>query len=119
LPNAQDLATKDLQEIINTEGSPVTLINSERECQLKGLYSDIGSLINPITGEPVQGRSIEMAIPVGETMTKIGKPARGWKVRITHNGEEITLYIQRNEYDRTVELYRLTLGLELGELENE
>jgi hypothetical protein len=114
-----DLAAEDALDIINAEGAPVTLINNYREYQLTGTYSDIGSLMNPITGEPVQGRAIEVTVPALETINKIGIPSRGWKARLTGiDGKELTLFIQRNEPDRTLGVYRLTLGLTLQDAEN-
>lgn len=116
MPSVRELAAADAAAIIADEGGgcSITLINSDGEHRLPGLYSDIGSLVDPLTGEPVQGRSIEItvsAIYLNTVLTKT--PARGWQARLEKDGQVITLFVQRNEYDRTVELYRLTLGLQL------
>jgi len=123
LSNICDLAAADALAIIEDEGagSPLTLISEKGEFLFPSIYSDIGSLINPISGEPVQGRNIEVAIPAQAVITAAGSiPKRGWKARLTEkNGQEITLFVQRNEYDRTIGICRLTLGLQLGDAENE
>ena len=108
-----DLATDDAKDIIESEGTPVTIINDDGEYTVKGIVGDIGSLLDPVTGEPVQGRSIEATV-IAET-TAAGKfPARGWKVKLTgRDGKELILYVKRNEHDRTIGLCRLTLGINL------
>lgn len=115
MTSVRDLAAEDACDIINAEGAPITLINKDGEINIRGLYSDIGSLINPVTGEPVQGRAIEAVVFIFPYADKI--PERGWKARVSHNGREVTLFVQRNEYDRTAGLCRLTLGLTLQETE--
>jgi len=86
-----------------------------------GTFGDIGSLTDPITGEAIQDRSIEATVIMQTITAAAGKiPARGWRARVTGiDGKEITLYVQRNEPDRTIGLCRLTLGLQLQDNENE
>jgi len=122
LSNVRDLAAADLKDIIEDEsgaGTPYTLINDAGEYPVVGTFGDIGSLTDPITGEAIQDRSIEATVIMETITAAAGKiPARGWRVRITGlDGKEITLYVQRNEPDRSVGLCRLTLGLR--EKENE
>lgn len=121
MPNVRDLATADARAIIeNDAGLPIVLANGKGEFALSGTYSDIGSLVDPVTGEPIQGRAIETTISALEAKEKIGKiPERGDKVKITgKDGKELLLFVQRNEYDRTIELCRLTLGIKLEKLED-
>lgn len=116
MPNVRDLASEDARAIIESDvGLPIVLINEKGEFSFFGTYSDIGSLVDPISGEPIQGRAIEVIVSALDTKTKMEKiPARGNKARITvKDGKEIMLFVQRNEYDRTLELCRLTLGLQL------
>ena len=120
MPNVRDLAAADARAIIEAEngaGSPIILINKKMEYPVMGTYSDIGSLVNPITGEAVQSRAIEAAIPMETIMALAGEaPTRKWKARITEaDGKPATLFVNRVEADRTVGLFRLTLGLQLSE----
>ena len=118
MPNVRDLATADARAIIqNDAGLPIVLINENGEFSISGTYSDIGSLVDPVTGEPVQGRAIETTISALDAKEKMGKiPARGNKARIkTKDDKDLLLFIQRVEYDRTIELCRITLGLQLSD----
>jgi hypothetical protein len=119
----RDLAAADLRKIIedpNGAGTPFTLINSAGEFPVAGTFGDIASLIDPVSGEPIQGRSIEATCAAQTIISAAGKvPARGWKARVTAlDGTITTLFVQRNEYDRTIGLCRLALGLQLKEGEN-
>jgi hypothetical protein len=123
LPNLRDIAAADAQKIIedkNGAGTPYTLIDGETEYPVTGVLGDIASLTNPITGEAIQDRSIEATVSAQTILTAAGKtPARGWKVRATGlDGKETTLFVQRNEYDRTIGICLLILGLRLKEKNN-
>ena len=129
MPSTRDLATADARAIIQEEGagSSIKLEKPETENEKKdfwffdSIYSDIGSLFNPVTGEPVQGRAIEATVSSLDVITVFNEvPKRGWKAYIKgKDGKETMLYVQRNEYDRTLDLCRLTLGLQLEGVENE
>jgi hypothetical protein len=121
VPNIRALAESDLGKIIedvNGAGTPYTLIDSEGEYPVIGTFGDIAFLIDPVSGEAIQGRTISAACRASTIIAAAGKvPARGWKVRTTGlDGKVYALYVQRNEYDRSIGLCRLTLGLKLKEL---
>jgi hypothetical protein len=120
LPNIRDLAAADMRSIIEDAtgaGTPYTLIHDGAEYPVTGTFGDIGSLTDPISGEPVQGRAIEATVAAQSIIEAAGTvPARGWKARAAAlDGKETALFVQRNEYDRTIGLCRLTLGLHLQE----
>jgi len=125
LSSIRDLAAADARAIIEDEsgaGDRYVLIDGDAEYPVTGTLGDIGSLVNPITGEAIQGRMIEATVSAQTIISAAGKtPARGWKARTPClNGKEITLFVQRNEYDRTIGLCRLPLGARLEkEIENE
>ena len=128
MSSTRDLAADDARAILHEEGAGSIKIekpengNEEKDFWFfDGIYSDIGSLFNPITGEPVQGRAIEATVSSLDVI-KVFKevPKRGWKVYIKgKDGKEIMLYVLRNEYDRTFDLCRLPLGLQLEDVKNE
>ena len=123
MPNLRGLAAADARRIIENEwgaGNPIVLINKGAEYPVTGTYGDIGALVNPITGEAIQGRAIEATISAETILALAGKaPARGWKARVTElDGKVTTLFVNRVEADKTIGLFRLTLGLRLGEKAN-
>jgi hypothetical protein len=101
-------------------GTPYTLASGDAQFPVVGTFGDIGSLIDPVTGEAIQGRTIEATCVAQTILAAAGKiPARGWRAYATGlDGKGIALFVQRNEYDRTIGLCRLTLGLQLQEAEN-
>jgi hypothetical protein len=118
LPNIRETAAADIKDIIedaNEAGTPYTLIDSDNEYPVTGTLSDIASLTNPVTGEVIQDRSIEATVIAQTILSAAGKiPARGWKVKTNGlDGKEMTLFVQKNEYDRTIGICLLTLGLRL------
>lgn len=125
MPNVRGLASADLRLTLEDEngaGTPYTLIDKDgAEYPLVGTFDDIGLLIDPISGEAIQGRTISATCRAETILAASGKiPERGWKARIVGlDGKAAMLFIQRNQYDRTIGLCLLTLGLKLGETENE
>jgi hypothetical protein len=123
--NLRALAESDLRHTIedaNGAGTPYTLIaKGGAEYPVVGSFGDIGLLIDPITGEAIQGRAIIATVAAKTILTAAGRtPGRGWKVRAAAlDGKTHTLFVQRNEYDRTIGVCRLTLGLKLKETEGE
>jgi hypothetical protein len=118
-------AEADLQRAIEDPhgaGTPFVLIDKEgAEYPVIGIFGDIGSLIDPVSGEVIQSRSIEAVCMMKTIMAAAGKiPERGWKARATGiDGKQLVLYVWRNESDRTVGLCRMALGLQPKETENE
>jgi hypothetical protein len=112
----RSLAESDLGEILgDTEGAgtPFVLVDKGGvEYPVTGVFGDIGFLIDPSTGAPVQGRSIVAACRIRCLEEQgAGMPGRGWKVRAEDlSGKSLELWVHRNEPDRTIGLYRLTLG---------
>jgi hypothetical protein len=117
--NLSARASADLKRIIEDEngiGTHYTLIDKGgKEYPLIGTFGDIASLTDPVSGEVIQDRSIEATCHMQTILTAAGKiPGRGWKARATgFDGKEIVLFVQCNEADRTIELCRLVLGLQL------
>jgi hypothetical protein len=118
-------AEADLQRTIEDPrgaGTPYVLIdNGGAEYPVIGIFGDIGSLIDPVTGEVIRSRSIEAVCMMKTIMAAAGKvPERGWKVRATGlDGKKLVLFVWRNETDRTVGLCRMALGLQPKETEHE
>ena len=112
-------ASADLKRIVENEngiGTPYTLLDrGGNEYPLVGTFGDIGSLIDPISGELIQGRSIEATCHLQTIIAAAGKiPERGWKARVTGlDGKALVLFVQRNEADRTIGLCRMALGMKL------
>jgi hypothetical protein len=117
-------ASADLKRIIENEsgiGTPYMLLDKDgKEYPLVGTYGDIGSLIDPVFGEVIQGRTIEATCHMHTILAAAGKiPERGWKVRVTGiDGKELVLFVRRNEADRTIGLCRMALGMKLKDGEN-
>jgi hypothetical protein len=117
--NLRELAESDLAHTLEDEdgaGSAYVLIDkADGEYAVAGDYGDIGYLIDPSTGGAVQGRTITATCRMSTLASQSAlAPERGWKVRIIGlDGKETTFFVQRVEPDRTIGLYRLTLGLRM------
>jgi hypothetical protein len=117
-------ASADLKRIIedgNGIGTPYTLIDKDgKEYPLVGSFGDIGSLIDPVSGEVIQGRTIEATCHMQTIIAAAGRiPERGWKTRVTgFDGKELDLFVWRNETDRTIGLCRMALSLQPKEMED-
>jgi nitrogen fixation protein FixH len=117
MPSLSARASADLKRIIENEngaGMRYTLIDKGgKEYPLIGTFGDIASLTDPITGETIQDREIEVTCMAQTILAAAGKiPVRGWKARVTGlDGKEIILFVRRNDYDRTIGLCHLLLGL--------
>jgi hypothetical protein len=124
MPGLSARASADLKRIIENEngiGTPYTLFDKGgQEYPLVGTFGDIGSLTDPVSGELIQGRTIEATCHLQTILAAAGKiPERGWKARVTgHDGKVLILFVQRNEADRTIGLCRLALGMKLKDGEN-
>jgi hypothetical protein len=121
--NLSARASADLKRIIENEngiGTRYTLIDKDgKEYPLAGTFGDIASLVDPISGEPIQDRSIEATCHMETIFAAAGKiPERGWKARVARYGRELILFIRRSEADRTIGLCRLALGFNLKDGEN-
>jgi hypothetical protein len=123
MPNVRALAEADLANTIedpNGAGTPYTLIDKGAEYPVVGTLDDIGLLIDPISGEAIQGRTVTATCRLTTILALAGKaPSRAWKARITDLQGVHTLYVQRNEIDRTIGICRLTLGVKLKEAHGE
>jgi hypothetical protein len=101
VPNLRAQAACDLKSIIEDTdgaGTPYTLIDDAGEYPVAGTFGDIGSLIDPMSGEPIQGRAIEVTVAAQSIIDASGViPQRGWRVKAQGlDGKEIMLYVQRN-----------------------
>jgi hypothetical protein len=120
----RERAEEDARRIIedaNEAGTPYTLIDKEgAEYPVVGIFGDIGSLIDPISGEVIRSRSIEAVCMMKTIISAAGKiPERGWKARTTGlDGKELVLFVWRNETDRTIGICRMALGLQPKEPED-
>jgi hypothetical protein len=119
MPNLSARASADLNRIIEDEngvGAPYALFDKDgKEYPLVGTYGDIRSLIDPVSGEVIQGCTIEATCHMSAILAAAGKiPERGWKARVAGlDGKELILFVQRNEADRTIGLCRMALGMKL------
>jgi hypothetical protein len=119
--NVRELAEHDLTytlENTNGSGSPLVLIAPDStEFPVTGKTGDIGILFLPDTGEAVRSRSIVCTVRIG-TLAELTElvPERGWRARVKDlRNREISLFVQGNDADRTLGVYRLRMGLDLGE----
>jgi hypothetical protein len=121
----RERAEADVQRIIENTcgaGTSYVLIDKEgAEYPVTGIFGDIGSLIDPVSGEVIRSRSIEAVCMMKTIMAAAGRiPERGWKARATGlDGKELVLFVWRNETDRTIGLCRMALGLRPKETEDE
>jgi hypothetical protein len=109
----------DLSEILESEdpaaaGTPYIFIDRENnEYPVMGAFGDIGYLLNPENGIPVQGRTITASYRLGLLRGLTEKvPETGWKVKIHDlNGIEQVFYVSRYEPDRTLGIGRVKLSV--------
>ena len=119
MPGLSVRASADLKRIIENEngiGTPYTLLDKGgNEYPLVGTFGDIGSLIDPVSGELIQGRTIEATCHMQTIIAAAGKiPERGWKARVTGlDAKALVLFVKRNEPDRTIGICRMTLDMKL------
>jgi hypothetical protein len=108
----------DLSEILEDPegsaavGTPYIFIDRDNnEYPVMGAFGDIGYLLNPENGIPVQGRTITASYRMGllrELTEKV--PEQGWKIKIRdHNNVVQIFYISRYEPDRTLGIGRIKL----------
>ena len=109
---------KSILEYINGAGTPFILIDRDKtEYPMTGSYGDIGYLLNPATGEAIQGRTIQAAFCMAslEAYTS-NEPDRGWNFKIFDlSGKETKLFVIKYEPDRTIGIGRITLAVNLNE----
>jgi hypothetical protein len=114
----RDEVASDLSEILEdpedpaAAGTPFSFIDREgNEYPVMGAFGDIGYLLNPENGIPVQGRTITASYRMAllrELTEKV--PEQGWKVKIHDlNGIEQIFYVSRYEPDRTLGIGRVKL----------
>jgi hypothetical protein len=110
------MAENDLAQTLEDpdSGTPYTLIDpSGVEFPVIGTFGDVGFLLNPDTGLPVEGRSITAAYRM-KTLAELTAdiPSKGWKAKARDlSGKEYVLYIVRYEPDRTMGIGRITLAV--------
>jgi hypothetical protein len=112
-------AAFDLSEILESDdpaaaGTPYIFIDRENnEYPVIGVFGDIGYLLTPENGIPVQGRTITASYRMGllrELTEKVPEP--GWKIKINNlNGIEQIFYVSRYEPDRTLGIGRVKLSV--------
>jgi hypothetical protein len=119
--NIRETAAADAKSILedmNGAGTSFILIDREKtEYPMTGSYGDIGYLLNPATGEAIQGRTIQAAYCMAslEVYTS-NEPERGWHFKVIDlSGKEIKLFIIKYEPDRTIGIGRITLAVNLNE----
>jgi hypothetical protein len=107
----------DLSEILESEdpaaaGTPYIFVDrGGNEYPVMGAFGDIGYLLNPENGIPIQGRTITASYRMGLLRGLTEKvPEIGWKVKINDfNGIEQVFYVSRYEPDRTLGIGRVKL----------
>jgi hypothetical protein len=117
----RELAEADLKYTLenpNGSGTSFTLITPDgMEYSVIGTVGDIGIFYEPATGESTRNRSIVCTCRIRTLAEQTPLiPERGWKAVITDlQGKIINLFVNGNDPDRTLGLYRLTMGLDLEE----
>jgi hypothetical protein len=117
--NIRERAAADLKNILENDGGAGTSFTLEspdgQSYILSGVYGDIGYLIDPATGEPVQGRTIEAAYSMATLRLQTERvPEKGWRfICFNLNGDQIRLFVKRYEPDNTVGTARIKMGLNL------
>jgi hypothetical protein len=117
----RELAEADLQytlENLNGSGTPYMLIAPDgAEYSVIGAVGDIGIFYEPASGEAMRNRSIFCTCRIRTLAEQTPlMPERGWKAIITDlQGKLINLFVNGNDPDRTLGIYRLTMGLDLEE----
>jgi hypothetical protein len=120
--NIKELAERDLTHTLenqNASGSPFVLIDPlGNEYPLAGDVGDVSLLAESANGETFRSRTITAACRIKTLLQQTPLiPARGWQARVTDlNGNDISLYVQGVDPDRTLGLYNLTMGLDLEPL---
>jgi hypothetical protein len=95
-------------------GTPYTLIDPQDALhEVTGTVGDISVLLNPSTGETIQGRTITATCLMKRLPVP---PCRGWRAQLPElSGKIQELFIQGVAPDYTAGLYYFTMGLDLAE----
>jgi hypothetical protein len=108
--------SKDILEDISGAGPSFILFSKDgQQYPVAGNYGDIGYLLNPATGEPIQGRTIEAAYSMETLRLQTERePEMGWRFSCYDlTGKETNLFIVRYEPDRTIGIARIKLAVNL------
>jgi len=111
--NLRALSNKYMEKTLEnprTAGTPFTIIDpQENRFDVTGTVEDISMLVDPITGEALQGRTITVTCLI-KRLPK--QPRRGWRVELPSLGATNInkLYVQEVQPDRTIGLYYLSLS---------
>jgi hypothetical protein len=102
-------AEADMADIVADDGYPCVVTPPGAEAiSTNAIGSDIASLLNPVTGEPVAGRSIEVSVPMRNVTAE---PQRGWTVEFKNvMGKDVKTFVQEHKPDYTIGLWLLVLG---------
>jgi hypothetical protein len=117
--NLRDRAADDSKEILgDISGAGTSFILYSRDGEqypVVGSYGDIGYLLNPATGEAIQGRTIEAAYSMETLRLQTERePEKGWRFSCFDlTGKETNLFIVRYEPDRTIGIARIKLAVNL------
>ena len=116
----REQAEKDLENILSDPDGPATpftlITPNGKELELKGIYGDIGHLLDIETGLPVQGRKTSVTCLKKAIMEKTAlAPGQGWKAKIRGlDGMEYIFHVVKFEPDLTVNLGRINLAVSHG-----
>jgi hypothetical protein len=109
---------KKILENVSGAGTPFILVTKEKEeFPVVGSFGDIGYMLNPATGEAIQGRTIQAAYSMQSLRILTPKePERGWGVKVFGLSGTLTeLYVTMYEPDRTIGIGRIRLAVTLNE----
>ena len=103
LEDADDLGTKFI----------LVSIKTKTEFPIAGSFGDIGYLLNPATGEAIQGRTIQAVYSMASLSELTPEePEKGWGFKTTDlSGKEIKLFVTMYEPDRTLGVARIRLAV--------
>jgi hypothetical protein len=115
----KDEVASDLSEILESKdsaaaGTPYVFVDREgNEFPVMGAIGDVGYLLNPENGTPVQGRTITASYRMGLLRGLTEKvPETGWKVKISDlSGIDQVFFVSRYEPDRTLGIGRVKLSV--------
>ena len=117
--NLSERAARDSKKIlenINGAGTSFFLIPKDgKPIPVTGSYGDIGYLLNPATGEAVEGRTIQAAFSMESLRLQTERePERGWRfLGRDLSGKEQNLFVTMYEPDRTMGIARIRLAIDL------
>jgi len=114
MENLRNVANRYLEKTLENPkraGTPFTVIDpQEHRYSVTGTVGDISLVIDAVTGEAMQGRTVVATCLMKRLPVP---PRRGWQAEVNNlAGEPQKFYIQEVQPDNTIGLYYFSLGLD-------